>query len=956
MMAIASVLLALCVECAAGTPIDASPAAADTFSRVVEADWLRQITVRELAATNAEIRPEDDAAGGCDGVKDGRWGFHTLRESTPWWQVDFEEELQIERLLVFNRCDASPERARRLEVLLSSDQRSWVRAYQHGGATFRGVPDGKPLEVPLQGARARFVRLQLGEAGFLHLDEVEVYASGNARDNVARGKPATQSSVSQWSKRKPQAVEGGDFPDDAALGRRLVAKAMARGEALLAKLRSLGADVEPEARELAESRLALAALPDGAGGMRESYLAVRRAVRRLAFKNPLLDFDRVLFVKRVPTSFTHMSDQFYGWFSRPGGGLCVLEGLRSGAPEVRRLAEVLPEGNIVEPELSYDGTKVLFAHARFHPDLAGEANKLDKSRIPEDAFYHLYEVNLDGSELRRLTRGKHDDFSGRYLPTGEIVFLSTRRGNSVQCVTSAALEPSPAAPPDSYVRCGGGPERPVAVYTLHVMGPNGESIRTISPFENFEWYPQVASDGRILYARWDYIDRDNMPYMSLWSCLPDGTSAQAVFGNYTVSPYSVFEAQSIPRSRKLVFTASAHHGITGGSLVLLDPAQGTDGPAPMTRLTPEVPFPEIEGLPRTYFANPHPLSEEHFLVAWSDQPMVDGWPQINPPNALGIYLFDVFGNLELLHRDPAISSQNPIPVRPRSRPSPLPSIGKAKQEKSASCDEGRMLVLNVREGLDGAAADAVRRLRIVGVPAKTHPTMNFPPLGITRDDPGKFVLGTVPIEADGSAFFRVPAGVPVFLQALDSEGRAIQTMRSVTYVQPGQTHSCIGCHEPRNTSPGNRSPLAAQREPSRIAPGPEGSWPLDFDALVGPVIAKRCAGCHQAGAEGAKVDLTPSRAYETLVAYGERNLKHEVMVGYRRGHSIAGRELSHGSSLVELLERGHAMVRLDADDRERLFTWIDTYSQLRGSFGPEQEDELRTLRGRWAPLLEKEQP
>ena len=177
----------------------------------------------------------------------------------------------------------------------------------------------------------------------------------------------------------------------------------------------------------------LASLP--AGNPRNPCSSrARRLQRQLALQNPLLrGFDTLLFTKRVPGSFNHMSDQYYGWWSKPGGGLTCCAGsppirLPSSASR-RRFKE---PGSFLRPMLAYDASKVLFAWCRHYPQLAAEANKLDKANVPEDAFYHLFEMNLDGSGLRQLTHGKYDDFDGRYLPDGRIVFLSTRRGQSLQ--------------------------------------------------------------------------------------------------------------------------------------------------------------------------------------------------------------------------------------------------------------------------------------------------------------------------------------------------------------------------------------------------------------------------------------------------------------------------------------------------------------------------------------------
>ena len=271
------------------------------------------------------------------------------------------------------------------------------------------------------------------------------------------------------------------------------------------------------------------------------------------------------------------------------------------------------------------------------------------------------------------------------------------------------------------------------------MDWDGKNLRAISAFESFEWTPSVANDGRILYARWDYVDRFNGHFFSLWSTSPDGTGSQLVYGNYTRRPQCVFEARPIPNSGKLVFTATAHHSVTGGSLCLLDRTRGTEFDRPITRLTPEVPFPEAERNVGMYYAGPYPLSEEYFLVGWSDRRlpshklMWDDDPQ-NPRNAMGINLYDAFGNLALLHRDPKISSMNPIPVRPRRRPPILP-----ERVDWAGPQEGRFLVQDVYRGLDGVARGAVKRLRIVAVAPKPQPQKNVPVLGVSKEEPGKFV-------------------------------------------------------------------------------------------------------------------------------------------------------------------------------------------------------------------------
>jgi cytochrome c553 len=316
---------------------------------------------------------------------------------------------------------------------------------------------------------------------------------------------------------------------------------------------------------------------------------------------------------------------------------------------------------------------------------------------------------------------------------------------------------------------------------------------------------------------------------------------------------------------------------------------------------------------------------------------------------LGLYLYDAFGNLELLYRDPDISSMYPIPLQPRARP---PAIAEATDANEI--EQGRFLLLDVHEGLPEIERGAIKAIRVVGVPAKTQPQMNTPVLGVTRDDPGKYVIGTAPVEEDGSAYFHVPAGVSVFLQALDEDGLAIQTMRSLTCAQPGQTLSCVGCHEPRTTTPTNGYPLALRRSASRLTVGPEGSWPLRFDRLVQPVLDRHCVTCHRPDgpdATATKLDLTPEKAWESLVSYGNPSLRDHVVARYGGGRSIAGQGAAQTSALFALLRDGHEGIALDQDDLSRLATWMDTYAQRLGSFSDDQEQRLIRLRADVADIL-----
>jgi cytochrome c553 len=360
---------------------------------------------------------------------------------------------------------------------------------------------------------------------------------------------------------------------------------------------------------------------------------------------------------------------------------------------------------------------------------------------------------------------------------------------------------------------------------------------------------------------------------------------------------------------------------------------------------PEVP-PQERRWPGHCYRTPYPLSEDYFLVAYSYEPLI-GEPLANRANMFGLYLCDRFGNKELIYRDVSIGSLWPMPLRARPRPPALTSSLAAGQPK-----EGSFLLQNVYESwpILGDAKDAVKRLRILQVLPKTTPHANTPKVGLANASPGKQVLGTVPVEPDGSAYFRAPAGIPLAFQALDERGMAIQTMRSLTYLQPGEQAGCVGCHEHRSAAPAARLvTLAGQREPSPITPGPDGSKPFSYAILVQPVLEKHCVTCHgPARAEGG-VDLTGTPAGAFTVSYNA--LAPRVPFSEWKGTPQANSEpLTHpdrfgarASKLMQLLRKGHEGVQLSDEEFDRLTTWMDANALFYGTFDP--EDQRRQQRG-----------
>ena len=361
---------------------------------------------------------------------------------------------------------------------------------------------------------------------------------------------------------------------------------------------------------------------------------------------------------------------------------------------------------------------------------------------------------------------------------------------------------------------------------------------------------------------------------------------------------------------------------------------------------PEVPA-EEKRWPGHCYRTPYPLSEDFFLAAYSFDPLV-GEPLANVPNMFGLYLIDRFGNKELIYRDPAIGSLWPMPLRARPCPPVLSSPLPTERPR-----EGTFFLQNVSDSWPSLAEttkEPVKRLRILQILPKTTPHANSPRVGMANASPGKQVLGTVPVEADGSAYFRAPSGIPLAFQALDSQGMAIQTMRSLTYLQPGEQASCVGCHEHRDATPASRPmTLAGGREPSQITPGPDGSKPFSYALLVQPVLDKHCVECHQPERADGGVDLTGKPTGEFTASYLAltRLVPFSEWKGPPQANSEPltppGRFGARGSKLTELLRKGHEGVKLSREEMDRLVTWMDANALFYGTFNP--DDQRRQVRG-----------
>ncbi len=330
-------------------------------------------------------------------------------------------------------------------------------------------------------------------------------------------------------------------------------------------------------------------------------------------------------------------------------------------------------------------------------------------------------------------------------------------------------------------------------------------------------------------------------------------------------------------------------------------------------------------------------------------------PGVNRDSHTGLYYFDRFGNLELLYREPGISAMYPIPLVPREVPPVVPST-----LDGSLGDEGELLLANVGQSFQALpAARRIAALRVYQVLPKseTH-VANQPRLGYANAESARMLLGTVPLERDGSVRFRVPARKPIYFQAIDAAGRAVQTMRSITYLQPGERRSCVGCHERPGTAPTAES-MAARREASPLVPGPDGTRPFSFPRLVQPVLDRHCVRCHDgARPSSMRPDLTgaPSKvfsvAYESLrpfvrwYEWGGKSISEAV--------TLPGRGGADESPLTRILADAHHgdAVELSEEDRLRITVWLDSNAPFFGTYGPAEQEAQRLGRSIPPPRLQ----
>lgn len=685
---------------------------------------------------------------------------------------------------------------------------------------------------------------------------------------------------------------------------------------------------------------------------RRLYLLACALRREALFAHPLLDFDSILFVARgnyLGSRITgprvtadvfgqHFATQYFAFNSIPGGGLFVVRDYRT-RPTVRNvLAEArvangrlkgqrLEPGAFLSPDLSFDGRRILFAYTE---------NREHRWVWSNQTTWNLFSVNTDGSDLRQLTDSPTNDFDPCWLPDGRIAFISERRGGYIRCF--ALLH--------------------VPNYTLCAMNADGSDIELLSFYETSEWHPSVDHQGRIIYTRWDYTDRENCLGSNFWVCYPDGRDPRAPHGNYPYPwhtfadntqpdsrrgrPYVELNIRAVPGSPLYLLTAAPHHGEAFGSLVMLDLRVPDDGAmSQLRRVTPYEPFPETESPARSQYAygTAWPLSEDLYLC--------NQWEHL--------YLLDRFGNQELVCENalvfgttnPDFRLIDPIPLRSRPKPPVIP------RRTTPPGEDGPPAVIRVVNVYDSdlpfPPGTTIRWLRVVQNFPKTNPHMGVPMIGYQNENTPRMPLGIVPVEADGSVAFEAPAGRELMFQVLDEHHMAVQGMRSVAYVHRGEQLTCAGCHEPSHrASARTATPLAFRRPPSRLAPEVEPVEPITYYRWVRPVFERSCIPCHREAGRG-PVDMSYT-ALEPDAFYFAGGMSGTTTKPIHGGsRTIPGRFGARNSRLGRALLDDTHRGKIATEDFLRVVLWLDANSPRLGAF----EDEARQVAGEcvW-PALE----
>ncbi|MGZ8899219.1 MAG: HzsA-related protein [Limisphaerales bacterium] len=556
-----------------------------------------------------------------------------------------------------------------------------------------------------------------------------------------------------------------------------------------------------------------------------------------------------------------------------GAKLCIVD-VRSGQ---RTTLLEDPRGGIRDPQVHYEAEKILFSY-----------------RPGGTEHYHLHEINLGGTGLRQLTSGPYDDIEPTYMPSGEIVFVSSRCNRWVNCwLTQVAV--------------------------LHRCDADGENIRPISSNNEHDNTPWPMSDGRILYTRWEYVDRSQVHFHHLWAANPDGTTQMTWYGNMHPG-ITMIDAKPVPGSDKVVASFSPGHGQRehDGVVTLVDPNRGPDAKESAITISRSA-----------NFRDPWAFTESAFMAARG--------PELVLMNEKGEtqQLLKLTGD----EIKAGLQCHEPRPVMKRMRERILQD--RVQPEKA----NGTMLLADVQHGrrMEGIGKGEIKKLLVLEtLPMPAHFTGGMEPMSYGGTFTLERILGTVPVEEDGSAYFELPALRSVFFVALDENDMAVKRMQSFTSVQPGERASCVGCHEHRSQTPlfDFRTLAALRKEPEKITPIKEAPDVIDYPRDVQPILNSLCADCHgyektaRGGPAAGKVILTGDHGPLYSHSYYTMTIRQLFSDGRNQPKSnYEPRALGSSSSrILKMLDESHYGVQATGKEKKMLRLWIDSGAAYPGTY------------------------
>lgn len=632
----------------------------------------------------------------------------------------------------------------------------------------------------------------------------------------------------------------------------------------------------------------------------EKAVANKRAI---LLANPLLNGDKILTVRyqlgnrdrramapELGTQSNNWSNQESARRKGFNADIVELSNLRDEV-QIRTIYKPDNTSSIADLKLHWDGDRAMF------------------TQTMSDNRWNVFEVKLNNGDCKKLIDNPEPDlefYDGTYLPDGRIIANSNIGYQGVPCVN------------------GSDPVGNMVLYT-----PQSKNLRRLTFDQDANWNPVIMNNGRVMYTRWEYTDLTHYYTRIVMNMNPDGTEQKALYGSGAMFPNSTFDVQPLPGyASAFVGIISGHHGVArSGRLILFDPAKARKGAAGMLQEIPHRNRPIVEEVKDRLvdgvwpqFIKPSPLNDTYFLVA----------AKLDKNDLWGIYLVDKFDNVTCLHKMEGEGYISPIAVRKTVTPPAIPDRVKLDDKQATVFIQD----IYEGEGLKGIPRGTVKSLRLHAYEyayVQTQSDHNWH--GIQSGWDIKRMLGTVPVEEDGSVIFKIPANTPVSIQPLDKDGVAVQWMRSWLTGQPGEIVSCVGCHEDQNQIVIPKRVIASQKAPHALTPPEGGTRSFTFDLEVQPILDRACIACHNG--EGKAFDLRGGKkdgkgygtSYLNLHPYVHRQGgEGDMVVLYPYEYH------PNTSELVRLLKKGHYNVQLTDAEWRKIYNWIDYNASDKGYF------------------------